>query len=278
MQNWTNDQLNHTIAQWDKAIEIYYPQYLKAWRDPREHYRSLHEEWNLLDAIKLIDWGKYINKSTCSVLDIGGGTGWLSAYLSKLDQVRNIFLLDSSEYFLTIMFPEIARLMDANTEKITPVLGLFSPILFDNESVDIVVASSSLHHSDNLENILKEAHRVIKEDGILFILNENPHGSFKYLLLIFKQFLSIMTNSVLRRYKTVSPSISSSGYLYDAYLGDRFYPRWYWEKAITTAGFDLLETIETPYLARKKDKKGTELVHFVCGKSSNRVGTSRNKG
>lgn len=165
MQNWTDEQMKFMISQWDKSIENYYPQYLEMWRNPEENFRCINEVWNLLDAVKLIDWNKYVSMNTTTILDLGGGTGWLGACLSKFNNVERVYLLDSSEYFLSYMLPEITNLMGGKIEKIFPLKGLFAPLLFDDNSLDIVVASSSLYHADNLEDILKEIYRVLKKTG-----------------------------------------------------------------------------------------------------------------
>jgi len=268
MENWTDKQINHLVAQWDSSIEMYYPQYLPMWREPEEHFRCLNEEWNLLDAVKFVEWYRYLVKEDLNILDLGGGTGWLSAFLSSYEKVGKIYFLDSSQFFLEKMFPEIVKLMGGKQNKIVPIKGLFSPLLLADESLDMVVASSSLHHAENLESVLKEIYRVLKKNGKLIILNETPYSNNHYLSLNIKQFMSIIRNLLLQNYRPISESISSSGCLYDPYLGDKCYPLWYWEKAIKNAKLKLTEVIKTPYLTNKKETKGIKLTHFVSEKQN----------
>jgi ubiquinone/menaquinone biosynthesis C-methylase UbiE len=164
------------------------------------------------------------------------------------------------------MFPEITRLMGGIREKIIPVEALFYPILLDDESLDMVVASSSLHHAENLEDVLKEIHRVLKKGGKLLIFNETPSSKYGYVWFLVKKFLQIMRASLSSTYLNTSPYISSSGSLYDPYLGDKKYPMWYWEKAIKTVSFTLMEVIDSHLSSLKNDTKGPSLVHFVCVK------------
>jgi len=265
MDNWTDEQIKYLVAQWDTSIEVHYPQYLRMWREPVEHFRCLNEVWNLLDAVKVVEWDRYlVNDAT--VLDMGGGTGWLSAYLSNHEKIGKIHLLDSSQFFLEKMFPEIVKLMGGKQEKIIPVKGLFSPLLLADESLDMVVACSSLHHAENLESVLKEIHRVLKRTGKLLILNETPYSNYRYLSLTIKQFIIIIKNILLYRFKPVSTTISSSGCLYDPHLGDKCYPLWYWQKAIENSDFILSDIIKTPYFTNKKDTRGIKLTHFICDK------------
>jgi hypothetical protein len=82
-----------------------------------------------------------------------------------------------------------------------------------------------------------------------------------------KQFIVMMKNTMLHKYKSTSQHISSSGFLYDPALGDRAYPFWYWEKAIISAGFPVFKTIDTKLVTVKAKKNGITLVHFICKKA-----------
>lgn len=189
--------------------------------------------------------------------------GWLSAYLSKFDEVASIYALDSSKYFLYTMMPGILKIMNSQENKITSVEGLFSPLLLENGSLDVVVASSVLHHTDGLEALLKEIRRVLKRNGFLIILNETPVSGTRHLMSVTKAFLKIFRNLLLRSYMPSSPAISSSGYLYDPMLGDRDYPLWYWMTAIQNAGFIVEDVVDTQ-LPTVKGSKGRYLTHFIC--------------
>lgn len=109
--------------------------------------------------------------------------GWLTGYLSKLESVSTVYALDSSKYFLLKMMPKIVMLMGGGRqEKIVPIEGLFTPLMFEDGALDVVVASSVLHHADSLEAVLREIKRVLKEDGLLVILNETPSSGMRHVL------------------------------------------------------------------------------------------------
>lgn len=266
MEDWTIEQFKRLTSNWDDSIEMYYPQHLINWRVPERHYRCLYDDWNMLDAVKFIDWNKYFSAHGTTILDLGGGTGWLSSYLSSINKVERVYLVDSNQFFLEYMFPELVKLMGGRREKIFQIKGLFTPLLFEDASLDMVVASSALHHAENLEAVLNEIYRVLKVNGKLFVLNETPYPNYRYLALLGKEFLLLLTNVMLNRYRSKSVSLSSSCCLYDPFLGDRYYPLWYWEKAIKNSHFKLSEVIQTPYLSRKCDKTGVRLTHFICTK------------
>jgi ubiquinone/menaquinone biosynthesis C-methylase UbiE len=265
MKSWVVQQTEFALTRFDDSLETHYRESSHYFKIPKDFYHGIMQLWNYLDAVKMVDWNRYL-KPNAHVLDLAGGTGWLCAYLSTFDRIEKIYNVDSSRYFLSVMMPEIIRLMNGNAEKIEPIEGIFSPLLFDDGSLDVVVISSSLHHADSLELILKEIHRVLKKEGLLFILNETPFTNTRYVLSMIKQFIVMMKNTMLHKYKSTSQHISSSGFLYDPALGDRAYPFWYWEKAIISAGFPVFNTIDTKLVTIKAQKKGINLVHFVCKK------------
>jgi len=105
-------------------------------------------------------------------LEIGAGTCWFSAELSKLDQVRTIHALDFSEALLTKVAPAIVERRGGDLSKIRFHLGDFHSLPFPDGSLDFVVVDAALHHTDDLETVLREASRVLRADGSLIAINE----------------------------------------------------------------------------------------------------------
>ena len=264
--NWVVRQTAHSIAQFEKSMETHYPQTARYLYDPEKYYVRVTKECNYLDAVKAVEWDKFL-KPGSEILDLGGGSGWVSAFLSKHQNIAKVYLLDSSRHFLGMM-PAIVALAQGKVEKISAIEGLFLPLFFPDDSLDAVVICSSLHHADNMEDLLKEIRRVLKNDGHLFILNETPAGDLSYLKRVIKESGKIFLNTVTRKYMAVSPALSSSGFLYDPYLHDKAYPLWYWREAITRSGLRLVSLIDTGMPTVKGDKKDVKLKHFICQKSS----------
>jgi SAM-dependent methyltransferase len=156
--------------------------------------------------------------------------------------------------------------MAGDQRKLVPIEGLFQPLLLSDEYLDVVVASSALHHAESLEPVLKEICRVLKPGGHLFVLNETPRRGYRYWFSTLMAAIRILRDLMMQRYQSASPSISASGYLYDPALGDRDYPVWYWEAALRTAGFNLKSSIDTQ-LPTVKGSRGRHLIHFVCQKT-----------
>jgi SAM-dependent methyltransferase len=262
MQNWINEQTARGLSQFDQSLEIHHPESKEYTREAVKYLQAICETCNYLDAVKAIKWHDYL-KGDLKVLDLGCGGGWLSAYFSSKEQSRKIYALDSSHGFLTNLLPGVIQEMSGVPEKIEAIEGLFCPLLFQDGELDVVLASSVLHHAENLEVLLRECRRVLKPGGYLFILNETPYSGLRHLLSSTKGFLRIFMNLSLQRYYSISPSISSSGYFYDPALGDRDYPIWYWHEAIRRSGFQLAEFLDTG-LATLKARSGRSLKHFIC--------------
>jgi ubiquinone/menaquinone biosynthesis C-methylase UbiE len=261
-KTWIHEQTESNVLQWDGAMEKHYPESTKWLRNSDDYFVRLCQECNYLEAVKLIDWKSYLDKGS-HILDMGCGGGWLTAYLSAFESVGTIYALDSSKRFLTDLVPHIVNKMGGRQEKIVTVQGLFTPLLFQGASLNLVVASSALHHAESLEGVLQEARRVLKKDGLLFILNETPSPYLRFLLACMLGFARIMKKLVIRNYESTSPSISACGYLNNPYLGDKSYPLWYWKEAISRAGFSIVEIVDTG-LPTVKNTRGINLTHFIC--------------
>jgi ubiquinone/menaquinone biosynthesis C-methylase UbiE len=267
MRNWTRRQAEMNSHRFDEAVRARYPESAKFFEDPNEFHKGLTDQWNYLDAVQRIPWNDRIPKGSLC-LDLGSGVGWLSAYLSTFPNIEKIFALDSSNYFLVSMRPKIESLMNADSGKIEPVESFFSPLFFEDETFDAVIASSSLHHAEHLEEVMKEVHRVLKKDGTFFIVNELPHGNLGYLFVLAKGMLAILARAIFRVYKPTSRAMSSSGILDDPYLGDRRYPVWYWEKAMKRSGFRIVQFIRTGLCPMKSNTRDMRLTHFICKKNT----------
>lgn len=260
--NWIIEQTCRGVAQFDQAMMNSYPDSNAYLQNAREYLKTVGEVCNYIAASERVEWARYFPPGA-KLLDIGCGGGWLAAMLSRYDAVQTVYAVDSSRHFLRNLLPQVVELMHGEKDKIVPIEGLFQPLLFDNAVLDIVVASSALHHADNLELVLKDIRRTLKPGGKLFVLNETPWPGYRHLLSVVIAAIRIVRNLMLQRYLPLSPSISSSGYLYDPKLGDRDYPRWYWECALQAAGFSI-ETVMNTGMPTVKRSKGRPLIHFVC--------------
>lgn len=263
-KNWLSKQILSNTEQWDESLTTYYPNSSSWMSDPISYLNQLTVNCNYLRAIELINWDKYLTENTI-VLDIGCGGGWLSGFLSKKTKVKKIFSIDSSRNYLNNFLPTVVSQMNGDQSKIETVQGLFTPILFEADTVDLIVISSAIHHADSISNVLKECKRVLKPNGYVLILNETPSNNIKYLVNLVRKFSKIFYQSITKKYSPFVQKISSGGILYDPYLGDIDYPNWYWEKSINDSEL-FLESIIDSRLTTVNGLEGRFLNHFICKK------------
>ena len=261
-KSWLNEQALQGITQFDVAMSNTYLGPNSYLQNGSDYLNTIGNICNYMAACELLSWNDYL-PTKAKVLDIGCGGGWLSAILSRIDCVETIYALDSSRYFLKELLPQVVTSLGGNKDKLVEIEGLFQPILFDDAYLDVVVASSSLHHAENLESVLKEIRRTLKPGGLLFVLNETPRSGFRHLLSVLIASFRILRDLLLQNYRPIAPSISASCYLYDPALGDRDYPIWFWKDALNASGFRIENLINTG-MPTVKGSKGRSLIHFVC--------------
>ncbi|MCK5599472.1 class I SAM-dependent methyltransferase [bacterium] len=99
------------------------------------------------------------------VLDLGTGSGWLAAYISKYEEVDEVYALDFSTLTLKENFPRIANWIGCDKDKIKRIVADFHLLPFKDNSLDVVLCDAALHHSDNPVALLKEIKRILKKGG-----------------------------------------------------------------------------------------------------------------
>jgi SAM-dependent methyltransferase len=107
------------------------------------------------------------------VIDLGAGTCWVTARLSKLDRVAQVVALDTSERFLTDVGVKVIGHHGGVTEKISFAIGSFNDVPFSAASFDTVCLVAAIHHSLSPIKTLLEAKRVLKPGGTLLVI-ESP--------------------------------------------------------------------------------------------------------
>jgi len=108
-----------------------------------------------------------------TVIDVGAGTCFLSAHLSRLPAVQRVYAVDLSEKFLASTGARILEHFGAAIEKMTFVASDFNDIPLPAASVDAAFIFAAIHHSLAPIKTLQEVARVLKPGGTVFIL-ENP--------------------------------------------------------------------------------------------------------
>ena len=256
MQDWLAQQSQAITVEWSKSIERHYPEAAPMWKDADLHVANMRAAF--FPALTCLDFESALPEAGARVLDYGSGGGWLSALLSKQRQIDTTDALDTSEYNLNVLMPGVVSKLDGVLSKINPIRGMFEPILMEDGTYDLIVASSSIHHSSNLYGALRELRRVLKPTGTLILMNELPREDYhEYQLTIIYR---ILKSSLNKEPSEFSASISNSGILYDATLGDRSFGVYQYSDALSSAGFQF-ELLDSGHALKHVTRS---LKHFVC--------------
>ncbi|MFH1905618.1 MAG: class I SAM-dependent methyltransferase [bacterium] len=97
-------------------------------------------------------------KRNGKLLDVGCGSGFFLKELLKYGY--DAYGIDSYEGILDIISPELCLRVKNNS---------FLDIKFPDESFDIVIIKQVLEHLLNPNDVIKEIHRILKEDGIVYV-------------------------------------------------------------------------------------------------------------
>lgn len=137
------------------------------------------------DLIKELD----VKDGDC-ILDVGCGTGNVLSFISKQKNV-NGFGIDVSPNMITI-----AQDKNPDFEFVT---GDSGNLPYNDESMDVVMACMAYHHFPDQEKFRKEALRVLKPGGALYISDPRFPGIIRrFFNTCFKDagFHSIKKNSI----------------------------------------------------------------------------------
>lgn len=135
----------------------------------------------------LVELGQRIKKEESSsnlsnrqknLLDLGGGTGELVNYLPE-------------NLKITIADPSEAMLKKGEnksfSQSVEHILADGADLPFADNSFDYLTISDALHHFQKVEPALKEAARVLKPGGKLYILEFDPTTFFTKTIIFFEK-------------------------------------------------------------------------------------------
>lgn len=159
------------------------------------------------------------------VIEIGAGTGWCSALLSKMPEVREVFTLEYDPYCVETLIPLVHRAMNADEAKIRRVLGSFNRLRCEDCFFDLVVSIGALHHSENLQTTLREAWRALKPGG--WLLATEPCG--------FNSLTQSEHHAIMHR----PMAVPGGGTMTKAEKSDHIYRLCEFEAAAFASGFDV---------------------------------------
>lgn len=123
------------------------------------------------------------------ILDVATGTGDFAVAASKL-KPRKITGFDISEQMLQVGRDKVKRL--GLDQLIEFQKGDSEAMPFNNNSFDAITVAFGVRNFENLENGLKEFHRVLKDEGVAIILEFSKPRHFPMKQFYFFYFFRIL--------------------------------------------------------------------------------------
>jgi SAM-dependent methyltransferase len=125
-----------------------------------EYFKLEREHWWFKARLSILDEIVRIfvsNNTTKSILNVGAATGATSIMLRKHGIVKSLEFDKECSIFLSEILQE--KVLNASMTEIP----------LDNNSLDVLCAFDVIEHIDDHQLALQESHRVLKENGQIFI-------------------------------------------------------------------------------------------------------------
>ena len=119
---------------------------------------------------------EFVELSGREMLEIGCGNGRLSSLLAN--KVKNLTAIDPDKDMINLAGREI--------NGVDFRVGYGEKLEFKDKSFDIVLFSYSLHHQDCVK-ALDEAKRVLRDNGIILIIEPSPESEYTQFVSIYQE-------------------------------------------------------------------------------------------
>ena len=129
------------------------------------HLHSVPQKnWDMAQILGILD----DEKPNC-ILDMGCG-GWHVLRLCRDNGVRNIFGVDLRLRLIDRLRPYYFAIKNKSTKLPYRVIrGDLTKTNFPNNTFDVITCLSVIEHGVNIESFLKEASRLLRHDGKLYV-------------------------------------------------------------------------------------------------------------
>lgn len=192
---------------------------------------------------KIVTYLKSQNIPSTILLDIAAGTGDSTMSLLKLNPAE-LYALDISAKMLEILKQKI------NDPSVKVILGKAEDIPLPDNKIDIILIAFGIRNFEDIDKSLKEIYRVLKQNGMLIILemfsNRKQNPIFKFY---FSKLIPFLGNKI-------SKSRYAYSYLFNSV--DTFFTADELTKKIESYGFELnhkvnnfLHIVHTLYFKKK---------------------------
>lgn len=139
------------------------------------HVSNMKEFNGLLKPVEILSQIEI--RDNMIVADFGCGHGHFSIPLAKMAPNGKIYALDIIKSALEVVKSQAELEKISNIETRHTNLEISGSSKLDNQSVDIVLLRNILFQSEKKEEIIKEADRILKEQGRIVLIEWIPGAS-----------------------------------------------------------------------------------------------------
>lgn len=188
--------------------------------------KSLERAYGIVSGAKPCEIVPLLGSKSPAIMDVGCGDASITTSLAG-----RLGSLPSAVYCADIgpTPPEYMYLIKAQTAAVYVDMSTDHPLPIADESIDVVFASMSLHHIEDIDKLIAEIGRVSKK-GAVFILREHDAIDERTAWLIHFQH---QLYSKFCDGKDLSEAYGGSYFC-------RYVDRTYWDKKICSAGWGVL--------------------------------------
>ncbi len=143
----------------------------------REVFQTVARRYDLMNDVMSLGLHRILKRialeSTAlrlgdTALDLAGGTGDMSRHLARATGRDGfVALLDINEKMVSVGRDQ---LIDNGFERVRPVIGNAESLPFENDSFDAIACAFGLRNFTDIDRALHEAHRVLKQEGRIVVL------------------------------------------------------------------------------------------------------------
>lgn len=167
-------------------------------------------------------------------VELGAGCGLLSATVARYRGVEKIYSVEVCEELAKLIRRVATEVSGTCAGKVIPVVGSFDDIRLPSESVDFAIEIDSLHHSDNLEQTLRECWRLLRPGGRMMLLDRCHPNS------VTDEQVKAMLDIVYSRHFLEQNCYPTHVTLTRRENGEHEYRLFEWQNAFRSSGFTLV--------------------------------------
>jgi ubiquinone/menaquinone biosynthesis C-methylase UbiE len=140
--------------------------------------KNFHKKYGT-NPVEFPDWiiSKIQFFEGCRVLEVGCGTGSLwENYPQLIDTFSELVLTDISKGMIDMIKGHYAGRKNVQIQAMD-VLDM----PFEDDSFDIIVANSMLYHVDDVDSVLDNIHRILRDEGVFYATTFGKDGQINYI-------------------------------------------------------------------------------------------------